>query len=770
MSVRRRTVLWAGLAGAGALLVGWSVAPPRSRLGQASTLPPVDGEVGLNGWLKVAADGQVLLAMPWAEMGQGAHSALATLVGEELDVSPAKVRLIPAVSDSLYGNVAMLVSSLPLHPRSTESGQETTLAKGSRWMVSKVARELGLVVTGGSSTMADSWPVLRLAAATVRAQLLGAASLQWKLPLDELVIEDGVIRHASGQQAHFGELARQAAAMPASDVAPKRRELWKRIGRSQPRLDVPAKTNGTAMFGIDTRLPDMVFAAVRHAPVLGGAPQRLLNVDAVLQRPGVERVVRLGPAVGSTDAVAVVGRSSWHARQGALALDIEWQGRPAGAPLDSAAILANLQQQATQAQATGGGFNFYSLGDTAAGFTQAAQVVDAVYTAPYLAHATMEPMNCTARVADGRVDVWAPTQVPAFAKAVAARVAGVTEDKVTVHMTLLGGGFGRRLDADVVAQAVRVALETGGRPVQLLWSREEDFQHDFYRPAGVAVLRGGLTSRGGLLALSSHSAGDAITPRWMERNAPWLAGPVDTPDKTTAEGLFDLPYAVPNQSMRHVATRSGVPVGFWRSVGHSHNAFFSEGFIDELAHAAKADPVAFRLGLLGDQPRHAAVLKKAASEAGWDTPLPAGRARGVALHESFGSIVAMVMEVSVEPGADKAPPQPRVHRVVCAVDCGTVVQPDGVAQQVEGSVVFGLSAALYGGISIVKGAVQQSNFPDQPLLTMAQTPVVQVHLMPSTDAPTGMGEPAVPPVAPALANALFLLTGQRLRNLPLKLA
>jgi isoquinoline 1-oxidoreductase beta subunit len=227
---------------------------------------------------------------------------------------------------------------------------------------------------------------------------------------------------------------------------------------------------------------------------------------------------------------------------------------------------------------------------------------------------------------------------------------------------------------------------------------------------------------------------------------------------------------VPNQSMRHVATRSGVPVGFWRSVGHSHNAFFSEGFIDELAHAAKADPVAFRLDLLGDQPRHAAVLKKAASEAGWDTPLPAGRARGVALHESFGSIVAMVMEVSVEPGADKAPPQPRVHRVVCAVDCGTVVQPDGVAQQVEGSVVFGLTAALYGGISIVKGAVQQSNFPDQPLLTMAQTPVVQVHLMPSTDAPTGMGEPAVPPVAPALANALFVLTGQRLRNLPLKLA
>jgi isoquinoline 1-oxidoreductase beta subunit len=327
---------------------------------------------------------------------------------------------------------------------------------------------------------------------------------------------------------------------------------------------------------------------------------------------------------------------------------------------------------------------------------------------------------------------------------------------------LMGGGFGRRLEVDSVGQAVRIAMDTGGRPVQLLWSRAEDFTHDFYRPAGVAVLQGGLDRNGRALALSISSAGDAITPRWMERNAPWLAGPVDTPDKTTAEGLFDLPYAVPHQRMRHVATHSGVPVGNWRSVGHSHNAFFSEGFIDEMAHAAKADPLAFRLGLLADRPRHAAVLQLAADRSGWRTPLPAGVARGLALHESFDTLVAMVMEVTQQAG------RPRVQRVVCAVDCGMVIQPDIVAQQVEGSVVFGLTAALYGQIDIVNGRVQQQAFADQPLLSLRDCPRIETHLMPSTRPPTGIGEPAVPPVAPALANAWFALTGQRLRELPLR--
>jgi isoquinoline 1-oxidoreductase beta subunit len=503
-----------------------------------------------------------------------------------------------------------------------------------------------------------------------------------------------------------------------------------------------------------------VYAVVRHGPALGGSPGRV-NVAPALAIAGVERVVRLPPYAGSNDALAVVGRSTWHAMQGARALDVDWQPRPAGA-LDSAAIQRRLDQVARHNGESGGGLPFHARGDADAALRTATRRVEALYRAPYLAHVTMEPINCTARVADGQVEVWAPTQVPGLARSVAALAAGVPEEAVSVHMTLLGGGFGRRLDLDFVGQAVRVALETGGRPVQLVWPREEDITHDFYRPAASAWLRAGFDAQGALAALSIHSAGDAITPRWIERALPFLDGPVDLPDKTTAEGLIDLPYGVPHQRMAHSATHSGVPVGYWRAVGHSHNAFFSESFIDELAHAAGADPVAFRRGLLDAMPRHRAVLDLAAAKAGWGTPLPAGRARGVALHESFGSIVAQVLEVSLDAG------KPRVHRVVAALDCGTVVHPGIVAQQMESGVMFGLAAALTGRIDIVDGAVQQQNLPDLPPLTLAQTPLIETHIVASTNPPTGMGEPGLPPVAPALGNALFALTGKRLRELPLQ--
>jgi isoquinoline 1-oxidoreductase subunit beta len=357
--------------------------------------------------------------------------------------------------------------------------------------------------------------------------------------------------------------------------------------------------------------------------------------------------------------------------------------------------------------------------------------------------------------------------VPGFARDVAAAVAGVGKDDVTVIVTYLGGGFGRRLEVDFIAQAVRVALECNGRPVQLLWSREEDMTHDFYRPAAVAQLRAVLADDGKPQALAIHSAGDAITPRWMARGLPALAGPVDTPDKTAAEGLFDLPYAIAHQRMTHEATRMGVPIGFWRAVGHSHNAFLSEGFMDELAHAAQQDPVAYRLALLDKMPRHAAVLKLAADKAGWGQPLPAGRARGVALHESFDSIVAEVVEVSLD-GPDKK--WPRVHRVVVAIDCGAVINPGIVAQQMESGVVFALTAALHGKVDIQNSIVKQRNFPDYPLVAMKDAPRVETHVVPSERHPGGVGEVAVPPLAPALGNALFVLTGQRLRELPLSLS
>lgn len=758
--MKRRSMLLLGAGATGALVVGWGLLPPRSRQGGPDKPPAAVGPVGLNGWLKVNPDGTVQLAMNRSEMGQGIHTALAMLVAEELDISLAKVGLVQAAPDKIYGNVAMFVGSLPLHPRDSEPGHETGGVKTGRWIVSKVARELGISVTGGSSSVADAWDVLRLAAASARAQLLGAASLKWKLPREELQIRDGVVSHADGKEsAHFGELARVAAATPVSEIKPKDPKAWTLIGTAAPRTDLPAKTDGSARFGIDTRLPGQLFAVIRHSPMLGGSPGRV-DSEAAMKLPGVERVVRLGPYAGSTAAVAVVGRTTWHAKQGAQALDIEWRAPPAGAA-DSKRIAQSLEAAARQAAASQGGFAFYKLGDVKAAAAAAARRVEALYSAPYLAHAAMEPINCTARVKGGQVEVWAPTQVPDMARGIAARAAGVPESAVTLHVTYLGGGFGRRLDADFVGQAVRIALETNGRAVQLVWTREEDTTHDFYRPAGAALMQASIDAQGAVSGLAITSAGDLITPRWMERCLPALAGPVDAPDKTASEGLFDLPYGIANQRIAHVATRSGVPVGFWRSVGHSHNAFFSEGFIDELAFETRQDPVAFRLSLLADMPRHAAVLKLAADKAGWGQPLPAGRARGVALHESFGSIVAEVVEVSLVEG------KPQVHRVVCAADIGTVVNPGIVAQQMESAVIFGLSAALYGRVDIVKGVVQQTNFPNYPVLKLAQTPRIETHLIASTNAPGGVGEPGTPPIAPAVANALFVLTGKRVRALPL---
>lgn len=759
--MKRRSLLLLGAGATGALVVGWGLMPPRSRLGSPQRPPAANGPVLLNGWLKIAPDGHVLLAMNRSEMGQGVHTALAMLVAEELDISLGKIELVQAGPNKIYGNVAMFVGSLPLHPKDSEPGHETGGVKAGRWIVSKVARELGISVTGGSSSVADAWDVLRLAAATARAQLLGAASLQWKLPREELQITDGVVSHAAAKQsAHFGQLAKEAAATPVSTVVPKDPKAWRLIGTRAPRTDLADKVNGSARFGIDVREPGQLFAVVRHSPMLGGSPGRI-DMDAAMKLPGVERVVRLNPYGGSTAAVAVVGRSTWHAKQGAQALDIEWRAPPAGTA-DTARIAASLEAAAREAAAQQSGFAFHKQGDVTAASVAAVRRIEALYQAPYLAHAALEPMNCTARVKDGRVDVWAPTQVPDMARAIAARVAGVDEKQVVLHVTYLGGGFGRRLEVDVVGQAVRIAMETNGRPVQLTWTREEDTTHDFYRPAAAAVMQASLDDKGAVSGLSITSAGDQITPRWIERGLPALAGPVDAPDKTASEGLFDLPYGITNQRIAHVATKSGVPIGFWRSVGHSHNAFFSEGFIDELAHELKQDPVAFRLSMLGAMPRHAAVLKLAAEKAGWGKPLPAGRARGVALHESFGSIVAEVAEVSLVDG------RPRVHRVVCAADIGTAINPGIVAQQMESAVIFGLSAALYGRIDIEGGVVKQTNFPNLPVLKMADSPpLIETHLVQSANPPGGVGEPGTPPIAPAVANALFVLTGKRARSLPL---
>jgi isoquinoline 1-oxidoreductase beta subunit len=752
----RRRFLFSGAVAAGALVVGWGVLPERQRLRAAHPLPLTGGAVALNGWIAIAADGTVTLAMPRSEMGQGVHTALPMLVAEELDVPLASVRLVQAPVDKIFGNIAVLKDGLPFHPDDTGRVKAT-----AQWVVGKVARELGLIITGGSSSIKDAWGPMREAGATARALLVAQAAREWKAKEADCRTEDGHVIHADGRRLAYGALAPAAADGAPGEIRLKQPKDFRLIGKPQPRRDTPSKVNGTAGFGIDARPPGLLFAALRMAPVLGATVARV-DTAAALKLPGVSRVVdfssALPPFSGAGHGVAVVAASTWQAKQAAQALEIQWNDGP-HAKLSSAAIYQDFAAKLDSES----GYNYHTAGDMAAvdAARQAAagpRNLHAEYRAPYLAHATMEPMNCTAQVKDGKVTLWVPTQSPSFAVDIAAKVAGVDADKVELHVTMLGGGFGRRLDVDMVAQAVAVAKQCGGAPVQVLWSREDDMAHDVYRPAALSRFHAALDAAGNVTGYDNKSAGGSVAHQFLKRN---LGLPPGGPDKSTAEGQFDMQYAFPNQRINHVIVDSVVPLGNWRSVGHSHNAFFKESFIDELAHAAGQDPVAFRRGLLKLHPRHLAVLDAAVAKAG---AAPEGRAHGVALHQSFGTIVAEVAEVSVE-GKEI-----RVHRVVCAIDCGIAVNPNIIAQQAESAVVFGLSAALFGQVTFKDGKAEQSNFHDYAVLRMHQAPEVETVIMPSAEHPEGMGEPATPPIAPAVANAVFKLTGQRLRSLPLTLA
>lgn len=776
-SRRRRRLLLSGLGLGGALTVGWGLLPPRDRVGGRDLLQAPEAGVALNGWIRLEHDGRVALAMPRAEMGQGLHTALPLLVAEELELNPARIHLVPPGRSSLYGNVALFVATLPIRPDQAESA----LATVARWGVAKFARELGVEITGGSASVADAWGPLRLAAATARAQLLHAAALRWRLPAEGLRLAEGrVVDPQGGASLACAELAAEAASTRPGTVQPKPASAWRWIGQPTPRREGPDKVQGRARFGLDVRPPGLLHAALALPPALGGSPGAVRGIDAVLQRPGVLRLVRVPPLGGCDAGIAVVARTGWHARQAVAALGIEWRPPPAGGP-DSGVIARQLRAAARAAADGQGGWVFHARGDAEAasrlpGPGEALRGLEADYAAPYLAHAALEPLNATAQwQADGRLKVWAPTQVASLARAAAARVAGLDEAAVDLEVTLLGGGFGRRLETEVVQQAVWVARECGGAPVQLVWSREDDFGHDVYRPAVAACLRASLDDQGRPLRWAFAAASDAVTPRWLARNLPALAGPLDLPDRSGAEGLFDLPYAVPHQRIVHRATHSGVPVGYWRAVGHGAHAFFTEAFLDEMAAAAGVDPLRHRLALLDAAPRHAAVLRRAGQRAGWPglggaeaRTLAPGRALGCALHESFGTVVALVLEVSL--GLRQGRPWPRVHRAVFAVDAGTVLHPDLGRQQLEGALMFGLGAALHGGVEILAGEVQGRSYAEQPVPGLADTPeAVEVEFMPSTAAPGGLGEPGVPPVAPALAQALFALTGQRLRELPLRL-
>lgn len=748
----RRRFLLGGLAASGALVVGWGLQPPRQRLRGASPLAVEAGAVALNGWVAIAPDGTVSIVVPRSEMGQGVNTALPMLLAEELDASLNSVRISQAPIDKIFGNLTVLRENLPFHPDDRGS-----VKQGVQWVMAKVGRELGIMFTGGSTSVKDAWVPMREAGAVARAMLLRAAAEQWKVDAVRLATRDGFVLHPDGRRLGYGELAARAAVVGADiepgDVRLKTPAEFRLIGQPVPRHDSPAKVNGSALFGIDARVPGMLYAAVKMAPVVGAG---VASFDAAkaMAMPGVLKVVDVSAALpqfsGAGAGVAVMANTWWQAKQAAAALPVSWSASPHAA-LSSEAIFADFARLLDSES----GFTYFESGSQDVAGTRS---IRAEYRAPFLAHATMEPINCTARLEDGKLKLWTSTQVPSVAVDVAARVAGIDRADVALDVMLLGGGFGRRLETDMVAQAVAIAKTVPGQAVQLIWTREDDIQHDVYRPQALARFAAKLDAQGQVLAWDNKSVSGAIGHQYFPRN---LGLPGIGPDKTTAEGEYDMQYAIPNRRIAHVIADSALPIGYWRSVGHSHNAFFKESFLDEVAHAAGKDPVLLRRELLRDHPRHLAVLDAALARAG---TAPQGRAHGVALHQSFGSIVAQVAEVSI---VDK---RIRVHRVVCAVDCGIVVNPNIVAQQVESSVVFGLSAALAGEITLKDGRVQQSNFGDYPVLRMSEVPLVETVIVPSMEPPEGMGEPATPPVAPAVANAVFKLTGQRLRSLPLRLA
>jgi isoquinoline 1-oxidoreductase beta subunit len=756
--MKKRHFVLGTLGVAGSLAVGWGVLPPRQRLNTARPLPTAAGQTALNGWLKIAGDDSVLIVMPKSEMGQGTHTGLAMVLADELDADWAAVRIEAAPIDKIYNNLASVVDGLPFHP-----DNDGALRQVAGWLAAKAMREIGVMMTGGSSSIKDLWLPMRQAGASARAMLVGAAAQAWGVPAAEVTVAAGVLSHASGKQARFGEMAEAAGrqAVPA-DVVLKTPAQFTLIGQPLPRIEAPAKTTGHAGFGLDVLQPGQLYATVAMCPTLGGKVQTF-DGAAALKLPGVKQVLAVKGYHGGTAGVAVIADTPWHALQAVKAVNVTWDEKVPAAAFSSAAAMDQLAKTLDSES----GFAYFKTGDVDAALQGAARTLTAEYRAPWLAHATMEPQNCTVQFKDGKATVWAPTQVPGLARRAAALALGIAAEQVDVNVTFLGGGFGRRLDVDFIGQAAAIAKAAGGLPVQTFWTREQDTQHDFYRPAAVSRFTAGFDAQGALVAWRNVSAGQAIVPQVLGR----LFGlPGAGPDKTTSEGAFDQPYEWPAARIGHQIVELPVPVGFWRSVGHSHQAFFKESFVDEAAHAAGQDPVAFRAALLKKHPRHLKVLQRAAELAGWGTPgapAPDGAktARGIALHQSFGSIVAQVAEVSVS--ADKSV---RVHRVFCVIDCGTPVNPGLIRQQMDSAIVFGLSAALSGRIDIEQGRVQQSNFHDMPVLRMPDCPVITTDIIASTAHPEGVGEPGTPPIAPAVANALFALTGQRLRTLPLKLA
>ena len=701
-TISRRTLLKATAYGTGAFVLALHL-PGCSK--NAPQLPT--GPLAPNAWLSIAPDDTITFLCDKSEMGQGVYTALPMMIAEELgvDVGRIKVEFAPP-GDAFINNL------------------------------------LGGQVTGGSTSVRDGWPKLRKAGAQAREMLVAAAATQWGVAAADCRVDNGSVVSPDGTRLTFGALAGAASKLPVpAEVKLKDAAAYTLIGKSRQRLDTPMKVDGSAQYGIDVRLPGMLYAALAQPPVLGGRAKSF-DAAAAQAMPGVRHVLM------TSSGVAVVADSWWQARQARNALAIDWD-HGANAKLDDATILAGLQAASTQA-----GIVARTDGDAEAALKSAARVVKAEYQLPLLAHATLEPQNCTADVRADGCDLYAPTQVQGIALAVASKAAGLPPEKVRVHTTFLGGGFGRRLEVDFIPAAVEVSKAIG-KPVKLLWTREDDTTHDAYRPPAYNTCAGGFDAAGKLVAWKLHLTSPSITERVFPG-----AVPAGVADPFAVEAAANYPYDVPNVAVNFVRHEIGIDVGYWRSVSHALNCFVAECFMDELAAAARQDPVAFRMALLAKQPRYRAVLERATSEAGYGKAA-AGRFQGIALMEGYGTYMAQVAEISLEQG------KVRVHRIVCALDCGQMINPSIVTAQVESSIAFGLTATLWGEINLKEGRVQQSNFDSYRLLRINEAPQIDTHIIVNGEAPGGIGEPATALVAPAVCNALFTATGKRVRSLPL---
>jgi isoquinoline 1-oxidoreductase beta subunit len=706
----RRDFLKVGAAMGGGLVLSIALPNPIRRAWAAADPSPAFAP---NAFIRIDRKGDVTLVMPMVEMGQGIYTAMAMLLAEELEVGLDQVRLEHApADDTLYANSILHIQT-----------------------------------TGLSASIRAFWTPLRQAGAVGRTLLVAAAAKRWGVDPAACRAQHGVVSDLAGaRHLGYGELADAAAALPvpaAASVALKDAKDFRLIGTPARRLEAPDKVSGRAGFGIDVRLPDMKIAAIAISPVFGGKP-KAVNETAARAVKGVRQVVRID------NAVAVVGDHMWAAKKGLAAAAVQWDEGP-NAKVSTADIIRQLEEASKQP-----GVVARNEGDAEKALAGAAQRIDAVYQAPFLAHAAMEPMNCTVRVRKDGCDLWVGTQAPTLTQTVVAQATGLAKEAVKIHNHLLGGGFGRRLEPDGSLLAVKIAQQVDG-PVKVVWSREEDIQHDMYRPYYCDRLSAGIDASGKPVAWTHRIAGSSIVARYIP---PLYKNGFDF---DAVEGAAEPPYALPNIHVDYVRVEPpGIPTAFWRGVGPTHNVFVVESFIDELAALAKQDPVAYRRALLGHNPRALGVLNLATEKAGWGQPLPAGRGRGVSLQFAFGTYLSQVADVEVATDGSI-----KVHRIVCAVDCGLAVNPDTIAAQMEGGSIFGLTAALHGAITLKDGRVEQSNFHDYLPMRIGEVPVVETHLIKSAESPGGIGEASTAAVGPAVANAIFAATGKRIRTLPI---